>query len=149
MAWTLRAARHLVCGPDKVGLVCCQPAAISELLQVVMRPAAISSKHTNICFPRPSHNGLKHIHVRPAAGENTYFGNTIVRDSTLVFINMEFDLNISDEHSETANTTKTSLHHGSVLNLVFIHTMLHCESHARYAKIALVGRSICLSVCVQ
>jgi hypothetical protein len=40
----------LVCGPDdKVGLVCCQPAAISELLQEVMRPAAISSKQADIC----------------------------------------------------------------------------------------------------
>jgi len=35
-----------------------------------------------------------------------YFGNMIVRDSTFVFINMEFDLNIRDEQLRAASTAK-------------------------------------------
>jgi hypothetical protein len=74
------------------------------------------------------------------AGETTYFGNMIVRDSTFVFINLEFDFNISDEqlpsylHSKTTTMAKTSPRRSTVLNLVLIHTMLYCESHARYAR---------------
>lgn len=69
-ALTLRAARHLVCGPNKVGLVRCQPVANSELLQEVTRPVAISSKHANICLSVTQRT--EHIQVRSTSGATSF-----------------------------------------------------------------------------
>jgi hypothetical protein len=111
-AWTLRAARHLVCGPNKVGLVRCQPVAISEPVQEVVRPAAISSKHGNICLSVTQR--AEYIQVRSTPGATSFarsstkprIGNMTVRDSTLVFVNLEFHPNISDKQLPASCTEK-------------------------------------------
>jgi hypothetical protein len=86
--------------------------AISELLQEVARPAAISSKHGNICLsvtPR-----AEHIQVRSAPGATSltrsstkpHIGNMTVRDSTLVFVTLECHPNISDKQLPASCTEK-------------------------------------------
>jgi preprotein translocase subunit Sec63 len=83
----------------------------------------------------------------------------IIRDSALVFINLEFDLNVSKEHLVAYCIAKLSpklnkyrilatcpkCH--TVLNLALIHTM--SSTHDVYKNKAYRGQHIYLSVSVQ